>query len=76
METALNVFKFIPALIAAIKSLEEFMPVDGKGKEKLQMISDMFAATYENASAVWPYLAKIATILVTGANALGIFKKK
>lgn len=65
-----------PAIIAAIKSLEEFLPADGAGKAKLDIIRQVIEITYEASKEVWPYIEKTIEILVSAANSLGVFKKR
>lgn len=75
MKTALLVLQFFPALIAAIKSLEEMFPVSGAGKEKIGIIREVVQATYDGANEILPALEKAVEVIVKAANTLGVFKK-
>lgn len=75
IEKAYAVLKFIPVIIAVIRSLEEFLPVSGAGKEKIELVRSAIEASYDNAKEIWPYLEKIIVQLVGIANAFGVFKK-
>ena len=76
MKYALMILQLFPAIIAAIKSLEEFLPVDGAGKEKLDIIKKTLEIADSTSKEIWPMLEKIIGLLVSAANTLGIFKKK
>lgn len=75
LEKAVAILKLIPVVIAMIKSVEEFLPVSGMGKEKLELVRTTLESTYEHAKEVWPTLEKVISQLISLANAFGVFKK-
>jgi hypothetical protein len=84
MKTLLAILKLVPAILTAIKALEEAIPIVGQGKAKLDLILDVIHTAYENASDLqdefsWEKLSSIVAVIVGKIvamfNALGIFKK-
>ncbi len=75
MKYALMILQMIPAIIGAIKSIEEFLPATGIGKEKIAVIRASLESTYDGVSEVWPAVEKVVGMLVTLANSTGVFKK-
>jgi hypothetical protein len=75
MKTALMVLQIIPSLIAAIASLESFLPKDGAGAQKLALLKTILTSSYDGLTEVWPAIEKIVAALVSTANSLGVFKK-
>jgi len=76
MKIALLILQMFPAIIAAIKSLEEFLPAEGQGKVRLDVIRQVIEITYEASKEIWPFIEKTIEILVKAANSLGVFGKK
>ena len=66
--------QLIPSIIAAIKSLEEFIPASGAGKDKLAVIRQIIESTYEGAKEAMPTIEKVIATLVDLANKYGVFK--
>lgn len=75
MKTLLAVIQLLPALIQAVKQVEEFIPIPGQGKAKLEMILGVIDDTYEDARAIMPTIAKVVARIVSLANATGVFRK-
>jgi hypothetical protein len=70
-----TVLQLIPAIIAAIKAIEEAMPGEGKGELKLRAIREIIEVSYDKASAIWPSVEKTIGILVGMFNGVGVFHK-
>jgi len=70
-----TVLQLIPAIIAAIKAIEEAMPGEGKGEMKLRAIREIIEASYDKAAAIWPAVEKTIGILVGLFNTAGTFQK-
>ena len=70
-----TVLQLIPAIIAAIKAIEDAMPGEGKGELKLRAIREIIEASYDKAAAIWPAVEKTIGILVGLFNSVGTFKK-
>jgi hypothetical protein len=79
MEDALTVVKLIPVVIAAVKSIEEFLPVSGAGKQKMDLVMNTVQEAFDNVTSAWPTIQPILEKLIAGlvslANAFGVFKK-
>ena len=75
MDKAIMILKLIPALIAAIKGVEEFIPISGAGKAKLDLIQTTMESSYADIASIWPVVAKVIDGLVNIANQFGVFKK-
>ena len=84
MKTLLAILKLFPAIIAAVRAIEEAVPITGAGKDKLDLILDIIKSVYDSANDLqdefaWDKLSGIVISiigkLVSMFNALGIFKK-
>jgi hypothetical protein len=73
--TLRTILALIPALIEAIKAIEEAIPGSGKGEQKLAAIRGIIEASYEHASSIMPVVEKVIKVLVDTLNATGVFKK-
>lgn len=76
MKFALMLLQLLPSIISAIKAIEEFMPVDGAGKEKLEIIKKTLEIADSKSAEIWPMIERVVAVIVNTANRLGIFKKK
>lgn len=80
IETARAVIMWTPVLIQAMKSVEEAIPGQGKGEQKLAAVRgilEVVASATNSATfaALWPMLEGVAKVLVTAFNATGIFSR-
>lgn len=75
MDKLLIILKLLPAIIAAIKAIEEAIPAAGKGAEKLAAIRGIIEAVDASAATLWPQIAATVGVLVTLFNTAGVFKK-
>ena len=75
MKYALMLLQLIPALIQAVKSIEEFYPGAGQGKEKIAIIRELMESSYSEIKDAWPAIEKAVAMIVSLANTVGIFKK-
>lgn len=71
MEKALILFKLLPAIIGAMKAIEEAIPGQGKGEQKLAAVRALLETVYEKTNDFWPEIAKIIGVLVPVFNSLG-----
>lgn len=71
----IEIMKLVPALIAAIKAIEEAIPETGVGSEKLKAIHDMLAAISLNVDQYWGAIEKVIGVIVTLFNKTGVFPK-
>jgi hypothetical protein len=75
MEKLLTVLKLLPALIIAIKAVEEAIPGDGKGEAKLRLVRETIESVDASIGALWPVLAGVIANVVRTFNDTGVFKK-
>lgn len=82
LEIAKLVLALFPVLISAIKAVEEAIPGQGNGEQKLAMVRGVLENAFKVATdvtvqfeALWPALAGVIGSVVTAFNASGIFRK-
>jgi hypothetical protein len=79
-EDALTILKMIPAIIAAVKTLEDLINVSDAGKLKLNLVmdtaNDLFGDIVSSWGTIQPILEKFIGGLVKLANVTGVFKSK
>jgi len=75
MEKLIIILKLLPAIIAAVKAIEEAIPAAGKGAEKLQAVREIIEAVDQAAGTLWPQIASVIATVVGLLNTTGVFKK-
>ena len=75
MKIFLIVLQIVPALIALLKSVEEAMPGEGRGEQKLALVRGILEMSYDKLDEVWPTLKGIIDFVVAQFNTWGVFKK-
>lgn len=70
-----DVLKLLPAIITAIKAIEEAIPGQGKGEEKLAAIRAIMEAANGQISLYWPLIQTTIGVLVGLFNKTGTFAK-
>jgi len=75
VEKIMTVLSLFPAIIAAVKSVEEAIPGSGNGKAKLDIILNSVLAIGEAAKSMVPIITSVIGVVVAGFNAAGVFKK-
>lgn len=78
LQIARAVLMLIPAIIAAIQALEEAIPGEGKGEQRLAAIREILQKIHAGANEtlvsfeeVWPALASTIGVLVATFNSVG-----
>ena len=71
----MNYLLMLRTLISAIKTVEALMP-DSPGKEKFDAVLVVVQELVGPVESVTPQLQAIATLLVNGWRATGVFTKK
>ncbi|TXH55652.1 MAG: hypothetical protein E6Q97_08360 [Desulfurellales bacterium] len=78
MNTIKLLLQLLPAIIAAIKALEEALPMTGKGPEKLVVLREIISGSYENIEGaavtfteLWPSIERTVKSLVDMLNRTG-----
>ena len=75
MQNLVIILQLIPALITALKAIEEAIPGSGKGEQKLSAIRGILEAVDGSITSLWPQISSVVSVLVTLFNATGVFKK-
>ena len=84
MNTLLLILKIFPLVLAAVKAVEEAIPLPGQGKKKLDLVLDVIKSAFDastdlSASFSWPKLVSLVVPMITQIvdlhNALGLFQK-
>lgn len=70
-----DVLKLLPAIIVAIKAIEEAIPGQGQGEQKLAAIRAIMEAANGQISLYWPLIEKAIGVLVSLFNRTGVFAK-
>jgi len=73
MNTLMTIINLVPALIAAIKAIEDAIPGAGKGEEKLAAVRGILEAADAAYADLWPKLSPIVAVLVRLFNKTGVF---
>lgn len=74
MNTVIMILNLIPALIAAMKAIEDAIPGSGKGEEKLSAIRAILEAVDAGSVKLWPQISAVIGVLVGLFNRAGVFK--
>jgi hypothetical protein len=75
MNYVVTIFQLIPAIIAALKAIEEAIPGTGQGEQKLAAVRGMLEAVDGSYKTMWPQISGVITVLVNLFNTTGVFKK-
>ncbi|MBP8283147.1 MAG: hypothetical protein KAX46_04445 [Chromatiaceae bacterium] len=73
--TAIAILNLIPAIITAMKALEEAVPGKDLGGEKSAAIKAILLATNSQIETYWPMIQKGIDILAAFFNKTGVFTK-
>jgi hypothetical protein len=74
LEIVKILLQLLPAIITAIKAVEEVLPVSGKGAEKLSLVRGIIESVSEESKAIWPHIEKTITVVVDWFNRVGVFQ--
>lgn len=69
------VLKMLPVIIAAIKVIEEAIPGNGQGEQKLAMLRQILELADGTITNIWPTIEGLVKVLVKTFNDTGVFKK-
>ena len=72
---ATTVLQLLPAIITAIKAIEEAIPGQGRGEDKLAAIRGILEGVNANVDTYWPALEKAIGVIVGLFNRTGVFSK-
>lgn len=74
MDKVMLILKLLPAIVAGIKALEEAIPGQGKGEQKLAALREILELVDGTVSSVWPQIAAVVAVLVKTMNSTGALK--
>lgn len=83
MQSLLTYLKLFPTILAAVRALEEAVPIPVAGKQKLSLLLALVKTAYDSEEAIrkevpWDKLAKIISdavkTVVETFNTLGLFR--
>ena len=75
LSTATALLQLLPAIITAIRAIEEAIPGKGQGEAKLAAIREILESVSGQVSALWPFIEKAISVLVSLFNKTGTFTK-
>jgi hypothetical protein len=68
MDKAILLFKLIPLIIAAMKAIEEAIPGQGVGEQKLAAVRALLEVGYDKTNELWPEISQVIGVLVALFN--------
>ena len=74
LELAKTLLSLLPAIITAIKAIEEALPATGQGAAKLALIREIIESVSGELTEIWPYVEKVISLVVSWFNKTGVFK--
>lgn len=74
MQAIITIVQLLPALIAAIKAIEEAIPGQGQGEAKLAAVRGIIEAVDTGYKNLWPQIQPVIGVLVGLFNKTGAFK--
>lgn len=75
LSAAIALLQLLPAIITAMKALEEAIPGKGQGEMKLAAIREILESTSGQVQTLWPNIEKAISVLATVFNKTGAFVK-
>ncbi len=84
MKTLLTLFKLLPLILAAVRAVEDAIPLPGQGKKKLDLILDVLKMAYDGGPDLakdftWDRLVALVVPMIARIvdlnNDLGLFQK-
>ena len=73
LSTATTLLQLLPAIITAIKAIEEAIPGKGQGEAKLAAIREILESINGQVASMWPFIEKAIAVLVSLFNKTGTF---
>ena len=75
LTTATALLQLLPAIITAIRAIEDAIPGKGLGEMKLAAIREILESASGQVSMIWPLIEKAIGVLVGLFNKTGVFTK-
>lgn len=73
LSTATALLQLLPAIITAIRAIEEAIPGKGQGEAKLAALREILKSVSGQVDLLWPYVEKAIGVLVSLFNKTGTF---
>lgn len=73
LETIRLTLSLLPAIIRAVKEIEEVFPESGMGSVKLRLIREVLESTVDGISTIWPTIQRIIALVVKVFNESEVF---
>jgi hypothetical protein len=64
MNTIIMILNLLPALITAIRAIEDAIPGQGQGEAKLAMLRGVLESADSVTKTIWPNLEKAIAVIV------------
>jgi len=68
MDKIITVLRLLPAIVAAVRALEEALPTSGAGKDKLAALREIMVSIDTGVTAIWPAIEKSVSAIVKLMN--------
>lgn len=75
MQNVILILKLLPAIIEAIKAIENSLPGQTAGEAKLALLREILEAVDQSTQQLWPAISKVVEVLVKAFNTTGVFQK-
>ena len=75
MNTVVMILQLLPALITAIKAIEDAIPGSGQGEQKLAAVRAILEAVDGSVAKLWPQISAVIGVLVGLFNKTAVFKQ-
>lgn len=75
MNTVVTILNLLPALITAIKAIEDAIPGSGQGEAKLAAVRAILEAVDGSVAKLWPQISTVIGVLVGLFNKTAVFKQ-
>lgn len=75
MNTIVTILQLLPALITAIKAIEDAIPGSGQGEAKLAAVRAILEAVDGSVAKLWPQISAVIGVLVGLFNKTAVFKQ-
>ena len=69
MNNLITLLRLLPAIVAAVKALEDALPVSGQGKSKLAALREIMVSVDAGVTAIWPMVETAVAAVVALMNA-------
>ncbi len=74
MQKVIQVLTMLPALVAAVRTAEEAIPLPQAGRDKLDLVLGVVDDVLGSAEELRPVLARVIARIVGTFNRLGLFR--